>query len=93
MHLFIYLFIYLFITLPVDVSEHLFSDIALNQLLTLLKKEVSDHSRHLHQYFQVFLAYAHKGAYEVRTIIIITIIIIIIIITIIIIIILYNVLL
>ncbi|XP_011407629.2 PREDICTED: probable ubiquitin carboxyl-terminal hydrolase FAF-X [Amphimedon queenslandica] len=48
----------------IHVSEHLFSDIALNQLLTLLKKEVSDHSRHLHQYFQVFLAYAHKGAYE-----------------------------
>lgn len=48
-----------------DVSLHLFSEIALSQILQLLKKEVSDHSRHLHQYFQVFLAYAHKGAFEV----------------------------
>lgn len=56
----IYLFLYY-----LDVSEQLFSDIAFNQLLTLLKKEVSDHSRHLHQYFQAFLAYAHKGPYEV----------------------------
>lgn len=50
----------------VAVSQHLFSEIALHQLLRLLKKEISDHSRHLHQYFQVFLAYAHKGAFEVR---------------------------
>ena len=42
-------------------------DIVLTQLLILLKKEVSDYSRHLQQYFQVFLAYAHKGAFEVST--------------------------
>ena len=46
---------------------HQFSEIALNNLLHLLKKEVSDHSRHLNQYFQVFLNYANKGPYEVRT--------------------------
>ena len=44
---------------------HQFSDVALNNLLQLLKKEVSDHSRHLNQYFQVFLNYSNKGPYEV----------------------------
>ena len=48
-----------------EKAMHLFSEIALNNLLQLLKKEVSDHSRHLNQYFQVFLNYANKGPYEV----------------------------
>ena len=47
------------------VSQLLFSEIVLDVLLRLLNKEVSDHSRHLQQYFQVFLAYAHKGPLEV----------------------------
>ncbi len=49
-----------------EKSQTVFSEIALNSLLQLLKKEVSDHSRHLQQYFQVFLNYANKGAFEVR---------------------------
>ena len=48
-----------------EKSQTLFSEIALNSLLQLLKKEVSVHSRHLHQYFQVFLSYANRGPYEV----------------------------
>lgn len=47
-----------------EKAMHQFSEIALNNLLQLLKKEVSDHSRHLNQYFQVFLNYANKGPYE-----------------------------
>ena len=47
------------------VSQLLFSEIVFDVLLRLLNKEVSDHSRHLQQYFQVFLAYAHKGPLEV----------------------------
>ena len=54
---------------PIEKAMHQFSEIALNNLLQLLKKEVSDHSRHLNQYFQVFLNYANKGPYEVCTII------------------------
>lgn len=50
---------------PSGVSIRSFSDIVFGQLLSLLKKEVADHSRHLQQYFQVFLAYCHKGATEV----------------------------
>ena len=42
-----------------------FSEIALTSLLHLLKKEVSEHSRHLQQYFQAFLNYANKGPFEV----------------------------
>ena len=42
-----------------------FSEIALTSLLQLLKKEVSEHSRHLQQYFQAFLNYANKGPFEV----------------------------
>ncbi len=49
----------------VEKAMHQFSELALNNLLQLLKKEVSDHSRHLNQYFQVFLNYANKGPYEV----------------------------
>ena len=49
----------------VVVSHLLFSEIVFDVLLRLLNKEVSDHSRHLQQYFQVFLAYAHKGPLEV----------------------------
>ena len=52
---------------PIEKAMHQFSEIALNNLLQLLKKEVSDHSRHLNQYFQVFLNYANKGPYEVCT--------------------------
>ena len=48
-----------------EKAMHQFSELALNNLLQLLKKEVSDHSRHLNQYFQVFLNYANKGPYEV----------------------------
>ena len=51
-----------------DKSKHQFSEVALNNLLQLLKKEVSDHSRHLNQYFQVFLNYANKGPHEVQQI-------------------------
>ena len=47
------------------MSQLLFSEIVFDVLLRLLNKEVSDHSRHLQQYFQVFLAYAHKGPLEV----------------------------
>ena len=46
-------------------SSTLFSEQALGCLLDLLEKQVSEHSRHLVQYFQVFLAYAHRGAFEV----------------------------
>ena len=48
-----------------EKTQSLFSEIALNSLLQLLKKEVSDHSRHLQQYFQVFLNYANRGPIEV----------------------------
>ncbi|XP_064393950.1 probable ubiquitin carboxyl-terminal hydrolase FAF-X [Halichondria panicea] len=48
----------------IEKSQTVFSEIALNGLLQLLKKEVSDHSRHLQQYFQVFLNYASKGSFE-----------------------------
>ena len=52
-------------SLPPEKTLTLFSEIALNSLLQLLKREVSEHSRHLHQYFQVFLNYANRGAFEV----------------------------
>ena len=67
-----------FLYLPPLLSPHLsfllpfpekaltpFSEIALTSLLHLLKKEVSEHSRHLQQYFQAFLNYANKGPFEV----------------------------
>ena len=54
-------------SLHTDKVMHQFSDVALNNLLQLLKKEVSDHCRHLNQYFQVFLNYSNKGPYEVST--------------------------
>ena len=40
-----------------------FCEVALN-LLQLLKREVSEHSWHLHKYSQVFLHYANRGAFE-----------------------------
>ena len=42
------------------------SQTILEILLSLLKKEVPEHGRHLQQYFHVFLSYAMKGAREVR---------------------------
>ena len=76
--LYIYIIIYMYhvnmcikahgalcVLLIAEKSQTLFSEIALNSLLQLLKKEVSVHSRHLHQYFQVFLSYANRGPYEV----------------------------
>lgn len=51
---------------PSEKKRHLFSEIALNSLLQLLKKEVAENSRHLNQYFQVFLNYANRGVAEVR---------------------------
>ena len=51
---------------PPEKTRHLFSEIALNSLLQLLKKEVAENSRHLNQYFQVFLNYANRGVAEVR---------------------------
>jgi len=50
---------------PNTLSPTLFSEIALNRLLQLLRREVSEHIQHLHQYFQVFLNYANRGAFEV----------------------------
>ncbi|CAI8002162.1 Probable ubiquitin carboxyl-terminal hydrolase FAF-X [Geodia barretti] len=47
-----------------EKTRHLFSEIALNSLLQLLKKQVADNSRHLNQYFQVFLNYANRGVAE-----------------------------
>ena len=41
------------------------SQTILEILLSLLKKEVPEHGRHLQQYFHVFLSYAMKGAREV----------------------------
>ncbi|KAL5475916.1 hypothetical protein EMCRGX_G025794 [Ephydatia muelleri] len=45
-------------------AHSLFSELALNNLLQLLKKEVPDYSRHTPQYFQVFQTYASKGRAE-----------------------------
>jgi len=42
-----------------------FSECVFRWLLELLKKEVPEQSRHLVQYFQVFLSYASKGPREV----------------------------
>ena len=54
---------------PTEKTHHLFSEIALNSLLQLLKKQVAENSRHLNQYFQVFLNYANRGVAEVRDVI------------------------
>ena len=43
----------------------LFSECVFRWLLDLLRKEVPEQSRHLVQYFQVFLSYASKGPREV----------------------------
>lgn len=48
-----------------EKTRHLFSEIALNSLLQLLKRQVAENSRHLNQYFQVFLNYANRGVVEV----------------------------
>ena len=45
------------------LSEHL-----LVAVLNLLKKEVSEHGRHLTQYFQLFLMYSNLGVAEVGAI-------------------------
>ena len=42
------------------------SDYLLHAVLSLLKKEVSDHGRHLTQYFHLFQMYANLGVPEVR---------------------------
>lgn len=42
-----------------SLSEHL-----LTEVLSLLRKEVSEHGRHLTQYFQLFQMYANLGAAE-----------------------------
>ena len=54
-------------TVSPEKTRHLFSEIALNSILQLLKKEVAEHSRHLNQYFQVFLNYANRGVMEVSS--------------------------
>lgn len=41
------------------------SDHLLLAVLQLLRKEVSDHGRHLQQYFHLFLMYANLGEQEV----------------------------
>ena len=46
------------------VPSEIFSDIALN-FLQHLEREVSKQNWHLQQYFQVFLNYANRGAFEV----------------------------
>ncbi len=58
-------FCFLLLTIT-ERTSMLFSEQALRCLLQLLDKEVSEHSRHLVQYFQVFCSYAHRGSFEVR---------------------------
>ena len=43
------------------LRDHLFSAV-----LNLLNREVSEHGRHLTQYFHLFLMYASLGVAEVR---------------------------
>jgi len=43
------------------VSDHI-----LTAVLALLKKEVSEHGRHIAQYFHLFLSYSNLGISEVR---------------------------
>ena len=47
-------------------GEATLSDHLLMAVLSLLKKEVAEHGRHLTQYFQLFLMYANLGVAEVR---------------------------
>ena len=42
------------------VSDHI-----LTAILALLKKEVSEHGRHIAQYFHLFLSYSNLGIAEV----------------------------
>ena len=46
-------------------SNATLSDHLLHAVLQLLKKEVSEHGRHLTQYFHLFLMYANLGIAEV----------------------------
>jgi hypothetical protein len=50
---------------PADPNGTL-SDHILNAVLALLRKEVSEHGRHLQQYFHLFLMYLNLGTPEVR---------------------------
>ena len=50
---------------PADPNATL-SDHILSAVLTLLRKEVSEHGRHLQQYFHLFLMYLNLGTPEVR---------------------------
>jgi ubiquitin carboxyl-terminal hydrolase 9/24 len=47
-----------------SVDLHTLSDYLLDAALSLLKKEVGEHDRHLQQYFQLFLTYANQGISE-----------------------------
>ena len=49
---------------PADPNATL-SDHILSAVLTLLRKEVSEHGRHLQQYFHLFLMYLNLGTPEV----------------------------
>lgn len=49
---------------PADPNATL-SDHLLMAVLNLLKKEVSEHGRHLQQYFHLFLMYSNLGVAEV----------------------------
>ncbi|ESN99988.1 hypothetical protein HELRODRAFT_192681, partial [Helobdella robusta] len=49
---------------PSQESNMTSSDHILRAMLSLLKKEVSEHSRHLPQYFQFFIMYANLGIPE-----------------------------
>ena len=46
-------------------SANTLSDYLLHAVLSLLKKEVSEHGRHLTQYFHLFQMYANLGIAEV----------------------------
>lgn len=52
---------------PADPNATL-SDHILSAVLALLRKEVSEHGRHLQQYFNLFLMYLNLGVQEVCTI-------------------------
>ena len=59
-----------FFPIGVQTSESTatLSDYLLRAVLTLLKREVSEHGRHLTQYFQLFQMYANLGLAEVSVI-------------------------
>ena len=60
----------IFFSIGVQTSESTatLSDYLLRAVLTLLKREVSEHGRHLTQYFQLFQMYANLGLAEVSVI-------------------------